>query len=107
MVLHRVFPVYVLRWLRGFDDAATLELQGLLSKYGPVAPPAEAAEGGAAAAPAAPSGLAVLPLHRQILHRTFLKPFLVITIFFFIMQFSGVNALAFYTVRPGAAWGWG
>ncbi|XP_034238147.1 facilitated trehalose transporter Tret1-2 homolog isoform X3 [Thrips palmi] len=76
------------RWLRGFDDAATLELHGLLSKHAVDQPTHPTA---AAKAP-------TLPLWRQLLQRSFIKPFLIITIFFFIMQFSGVNAVAFYTV---------
>lgn len=83
------------RWLRGYGDAATLELQGLLAKHAVEAQPAHSA---AAPRPAAPTGLAALPLYRQLLHRSFLKPFLIITTFFFVMQYSGVNAIAFYTV---------
>ncbi|KAK3932867.1 Facilitated trehalose transporter Tret1 [Frankliniella fusca] len=87
------------RWLRGFDDAASVELQGLLSKHGAAAFPLGAgakAPGGPAAAPA--PAVASLPLWRQLLHPSFLKPFFIMNTFFFIMQFSGVNALAFYTV---------
>lgn len=74
-----------------------MELHGLMAKHGAAAPVSEA---GVAAPTATPPGaLAGLPLHKQLLHRVFLRPFLVMNVFFFIMQFSGVNAVAFYTVR--------
>ncbi|KAE8750361.1 hypothetical protein FOCC_FOCC002921 [Frankliniella occidentalis] len=85
------------RWLRGFDEAASLELQGLLAKHGAAAFP-EGAKAPGPPPPTVSSEVAALPLWRQLLHRSFLRPFIIIATFFFLMQFSGVNAVAFYTV---------
>ena len=83
------------RWLRGFDDAATAELDILLAKHANTA--SAKTEGGSSEDIAVPTPQAKT-LMKKLLSRSFLKPFIILNVFFFVMQFSGVNAVAFYTV---------
>ncbi|XP_059474759.1 facilitated trehalose transporter Tret1-like isoform X3 [Neocloeon triangulifer] len=70
------------RWLRGSDPEASAELQSLLHKRPDAAAAAAADEG----------------WRSRLARPSFVKPFLLMNVFFVIQQFSGVNAVAFYTV---------
>lgn len=72
------------RWLRGFDEAANDELQGMLARHKAVGHK---------------SMYSIENLKINIVKPEFVKPMLIILAFFFIMQFSGVNAVAFYCVN--------
>ena len=73
------------RWLRGHGSEAAAELQALMQKQH------EHLSTGSSSSAAA-------DWLKQLLRASFLKPFLIMNVFFVIQQFSGVNAVAFYTV---------
>ncbi|PSN45090.1 Facilitated trehalose transporter Tret1-2 [Blattella germanica] len=77
--------VKAFRWFRGYSPESTRELRELLEKY--------QVNGHDA------SAQSTITMKEAFLHVTFVKPFLVMNLFFLVMQFSGVNAVAFYTVH--------
>lgn len=72
------------RWLRGYSDSATEEMMIVLKKKDSMA--------------ALSKSKFDIETLKLILDPSFLKPFIVMNIFFFIQQFSGVNAVIFYSV---------
>ncbi|XP_069699274.1 facilitated trehalose transporter Tret1-2 homolog isoform X2 [Periplaneta americana] len=68
-------------WFRGYSTEAETELRELLRKHETGRPQQTWVE-----------------LWQEIRKSSFLRPFLVMNGFFLVMQFSGVNAVAFYTV---------
>jgi MFS family permease len=68
-------------WYRGHSPEGTKELRGLLNRHATEHPTYTWAQ-----------------MWEQIRGTAFLKPFVVMIVFFSVMQFSGVNAVAFYTV---------
>ncbi|PNF39483.1 hypothetical protein B7P43_G11053 [Cryptotermes secundus] len=68
-------------WYRGYSPDGSKELRDLLNKHATVRAKYTWAE-----------------LWVEIRKMSFLKPFVVMVVFFSVMQFSGVNAVAFYTV---------
>jgi Sugar (and other) transporter len=71
------------RWLRGHGSEAAAELQALMQKQHE-----HLSTGSSSSA----------DWLQQLLRASFIKPFLIMNVFFVIQQFSGVNAVAFYTV---------
>ncbi|CAH0754097.1 unnamed protein product [Bemisia tabaci] len=74
-------------WLRGYSDQAQGELKVILSKK--PASRSDSKEG---------SFKRLAHSLRSIFSLSFLKPFFIMNVFFFVQQFSGVNAVAFYSV---------
>ncbi|XP_055531631.1 facilitated trehalose transporter Tret1-2 homolog isoform X1 [Wyeomyia smithii] len=73
------------RWLRGYDAESTRELDDMLAKSTGSKEPGKAQE-------KQPSSL------ESILKKEFIIPLVTLLVFFFTMQFSGVNIVAFYSV---------
>ena len=71
------------QWYRGTKEAAATEFQDLLSKQ---LPDRKSSTSQWAA------------LRKELRNPSFAKPLLIILTFFFVTQFSGVNAVAFYSV---------
>lgn len=71
-------------WLRGNGPEAADELQDLVDKQARVKMEANANSW--------------KNVHEQVTKMSFLRPLLVILVFFFVMQFSGVNIVIFYSV---------
>lgn len=69
------------QWYRGCSPDAVKEMTDLLNKHAAGRPKQSWAE-----------------LWVEMRKASFLKPFFIMIFFFFVMQFSGVNAVAFYTV---------
>ena len=69
------------QWYRGCSPDAMKEIRDLLNKHA-LGRPKQSWTG----------------LWVEMRKTSFLKPFFIMTVFFFVMQFSGVNAVAFYTV---------
>lgn len=76
-------------WLRGHSHDATLELKGLVKKHEMLKKEEDASD-------IKTSSFAKLKVN--VVKPEFLKPLGIILFFFFVMQFSGVNSVAFYTV---------
>lgn len=72
-------------WLRGSGPEAMEELQDLIDKQLRTKP-----DGGVT--------MSWKNLHEEVSKPGFLRPLLVILVFFFVMQFSGVNIVIFYSV---------
>lgn len=90
MTKHRIEDAKIsFRWLRGYSSEATSELKSLLKKHD-----AQKKEEIASNI----KGDSIKMLKMNMKKREFLKPFAIILFFFFTMQFSGVNSVAFYTV---------
>jgi len=70
------------QWYRGYSPDAKKEMEDLLNKHASERRKQSWTE-----------------LWAEMRKGSFLKPFFVMIVFFFVMQFSGVNALAFYTVN--------
>lgn len=71
-------------WYRGIKKTATTEFQDLMEKQSIYKANPTTSQWG--------------NLRQEIQNPTFVKPLVIILIFFFITQFSGVNAVAFYSV---------
>lgn len=71
-------------WLRGSGVEATEELTDLIEKQ--------------ARSKTQSASYSWRNLHVEVQKRTFLRPLAVILVFFFVMQFSGVNIVIFYSV---------
>lgn len=72
------------RWFRGYSEEATNELNSIMNKV-------TNSNGHAIEEPK-------ITKLQMLCQASFLKPFLVLNFFFFVQQFSGVNAIAFYSV---------
>jgi MFS family permease len=70
------------KWYRGYSSDAMTEMEHLLNKHSTECRKQSWTE-----------------LWVEMRKKSFLMPFFVMTVFFFVMQFSGVNAVAFYTVN--------
>lgn len=71
------------RWFRGYSEEATNELNNIMNKNTPEDQANQEQN---------------ISKFKMMFRGSFLKPFFVLNFFFFVQQFSGVNAIAFYSV---------
>ncbi|XP_058458314.1 facilitated trehalose transporter Tret1-2 homolog isoform X2 [Malaya genurostris] len=72
-------------WLRGYDAESTKEFNDMAAKYG--------GNNDASASKESPP-----TLMENVLRKEFIIPLVTLLLFFFTMQFSGVNIVAFYSI---------
>lgn len=72
------------RWLRGHDAEAMKEFEDMVTSY------SGSCTAGGSQDP--------IPLRENLLKKEFVLPLITLLVFFFTMQFSGVNIVAFYSI---------